>query len=251
MNAHRAHTLASHNARGHLLAAVALVTLLSACSVDEALAVKDPKQAQCGDAPDIHTGRAYYYTTADGTGNCGFDATPNDLMVAAMNTPDYAGSFLCGSSIKVTGPKGEVVVRIVDRCGGCPKGDIDLSPQAFEKIGELSQGSVVVSWQLVASAVTGPIVYHFQTESNQWWTAVQIRNHRYPVATLEYRNRQGVFTQIERANYNYFIASSGLGEGPYTFRVKDIYGHTLVDSLVAHTPGGDVLGKGQFPECGQ
>ncbi|MGE5315585.1 MAG: expansin EXLX1 family cellulose-binding protein [Acidobacteriota bacterium] len=202
-------------------------------------------QPQCGDGPQpLHTGRAYYYD-ADGSGNCGFDATPNDLMVAAVNTADYLGAYLCGASIRVTGPKGSVVVRVVDRCGGCPEGDIDLSPQAFAKIGDLPLGSVPVTWQIVASDISGPIRYHFQAESNQWWTAVQVRNHRYPIVRFEYKTAGGMFKRVERVNYNYFV--EGMGPGPYTFRVTDVYGHTLTDSLIAHTPGADVPGRSQFP----
>jgi expansin len=235
---------------GAVCALIILAAVVLESCTEESVAARASTMPQCGDPFEVHTGRAYFYD-ATGGGNCGFDPTPNDLMVVALNTTDYSGSFLCGGSIKVSGPKGEVVVRIVDRCGGCPAGDIDLSAQAFAKIGDPSLGSVPVRWQLVASAVAGPVIYHFDAESNQWWTAVQVRNHRYPIASFEYRTPQGAFTVAERANYNYFIAASGMGPGPYTFRIKDIYGHTLTDSSIAHTPGGDVPGAAQFPLCPQ
>src|SRR5688500_431718 len=81
-----------------------------------------------------HEGEATYYDFADGSGNCGFPATPEDLMVAAMNHTDYAGSAACGACVRAVGPNGSVDVRIVDRCPECPAGDIDLSPEAFERI---------------------------------------------------------------------------------------------------------------------
>ncbi len=61
----------------------------------------------------------------------------------------------------------------------------------------------------------------------------------------------GSWKRITRTSYNYFVVPGGLGKGPYAFRVTDIYGHVLVDSTVALTPGGDVSGHGQFPSCGQ
>ena len=32
------------------------------------------------------------------------------------------------------------------------------------------------TWQVVSPALNGPIAYHFKDGSNQWWTAVQVRN---------------------------------------------------------------------------
>ena len=43
----------------------------------------------CSAVPADETGDGTYYA-ADGTGNCGFDASPDDLMVVAMNHPTTA-----------------------------------------------------------------------------------------------------------------------------------------------------------------
>lgn len=92
----------------------------------------------------IRSGNATYYTWANGGGNCMFDPTPNDLMVGALNPVDYAGSGMCGGTVLVRGPRGTIAVRIVDQCGDCPEGSIDLSPLAFSQIADLSQGVVPV-----------------------------------------------------------------------------------------------------------
>ncbi|MGH7330711.1 MAG: expansin EXLX1 family cellulose-binding protein, partial [Polyangiaceae bacterium] len=60
-------------------------------------------------------GRATYYD-ADGSGNCSFDPSPNDLDVAAMDDPEWNNSAVCGECVAITGPNGNVTVRIVDRC---------------------------------------------------------------------------------------------------------------------------------------
>jgi len=197
----------------------------------------------------VHTGEATYYTFADGSGNCCFPATPTDLMVGAMNHTDYDGSYACGSCVRVTGPDSVIDIRIVDQCPECPAGDIDLSPLAFSCIADIGRGRVPISWRLISCPVTGPIVYHFQDSSNQWWTAVQIRNHRYPVLSVEWRDAGGTFVSVPRTDWNYFVKSDGMGPGPYTFRVTDLFGHVVVDSGVAHTPGGDVSGAAQFEAC--
>ncbi|MAT98469.1 MAG: hypothetical protein CL608_15095 [Anaerolineaceae bacterium] len=193
----------------------------------------------------VHTGEGTYYA-ATGAGNCSFDPSPQDLMVAALNHVDYADSALCGAFIQVTGPQGSVIVRVVDQCPECPAGDVDLSPEAFAQIAQLSAGRVLISWQLVSMPLDGPIVYHFKDGSNQWWTAVQIRNHRNPILKLEYLNGS-TFQELARVDYNYFVKNDGMGEGPYTFRVTDILGNVLVDSGIPHVENGDVSGSGQFP----
>jgi expansin len=208
-----------------------------------------PPVLRCSDAPIVHTGRATYYTFADGGGNCSFDPTPNDLLVAAMNAADYAGAMVCGMTVRVTGPKGQVNVRIVDRCPGCAQGDLDLSPQAFAAIGDLPAGSVPITWVMIPSVVSGPILYHFNAQSNEWWTAVQLRNYRYPIRSLEYLGPGGKFISVARTDYNYFVATSGMGKGPFTFRVTDLFGRTLIDSAIIHAPNMDVPGNNQFPLC--
>lgn len=193
-----------------------------------------------------HIGEGTYYD-ATGAGNCSFDPSPENLMVAAMNQTDYANAALCGGYIEVEGPKGTVTVRIVDRCPGCAPGDVDMSPEAFALIADLVAGRVPIRWRIVSPEIQGPIVYRFKEGSNQWWTAVQIRNHRNPIAKVEYRLSNGEFKVIPRTNYNYFVEASGMGPGPYTFRVTDMYGNGLQDAGIPHLEGGEILGSGQFP----
>lgn len=197
----------------------------------------------------VHIGEATYYTFADGRGNCGFPATPNDLMVGAMNQTDYDGSYACGTCVEITGPDSTIDIRIVDQCPECKPGDIDLSPLAFEKIAARELGRVPISWHVIPCPVTGPIVYHFKDGSNPWWTAVQIRNHRYPVLRLEYLDSNGQFVDIPRTDYNYFVKADGMGPGPYTFRVTDLVGQTLSDSEIGLVEDGNVLGAAQFSLC--
>jgi len=198
-----------------------------------------------------HTGEATYYNEADGGGNCSFDPTPQDLMVGAMNHTDYANSAICGAYVELTGPNGTITIRIVDQCPECPAGNIDLSPSAFEKIAELIQGRVPITWRIISPDISGPIRYRFKEGSSQWWTAVQIRNHRNPIAKLEFLDTSGQFVAMERQSYNYFIragTNQGLGPGPYTFRVTDSYGNMLTDSGIALNVGGEVTGGAQFPK---
>ncbi|MRG91728.1 hypothetical protein GF068_07290 [Polyangium spumosum] len=167
-----------------------------------------------------------------------------------MNAQDWATSGVCGACAQVKGPDGEVTVRIVDLCPECVHGDIDLSPDAFARLAPLEKGRIPISWQFVPCDVDGSIVYHFKEGSNQWWTAVQIRNHRNAIAKFEWRSDDGAWHEVPRVDYNYFVEEQGMGPGPYTVRVTDVYGSVLEDSGVPFVEAGDSPGKGQFPACG-
>jgi expansin (peptidoglycan-binding protein) len=151
--------------------------------------------------------------------------------------------------VRVEGPLGTVDLRIVDRCPRCPQGDIDLSPEAFEQIAELSLGRVEISWQYIECALSGPVVFHFKDGSNEYWTAVQMRNHLHAIAALAYDTGGGDFVDVPRLDYNYFVADSGMGPGPYTFRVTDVLGNTIEEPGIAHAENADVTGSQQFPAC--
>ncbi|MFO0585907.1 MAG: expansin EXLX1 family cellulose-binding protein [Polyangiaceae bacterium] len=203
--------------------------------------------ASCTDAP--RDGKVTYYDFADGSGACSFDPTPNDLMVGAMNAPDYLASAACGACAQITGGDGkQIVVRIVDLCPECQTGHIDLSPEAFGKLGDLSLGVMPVTWEYVSCDYQGPIQYKFKEGSNQWWTAVQIRHHQNRIAKFEYE-KDGAWVEVARTDYNYFVEAAGMGPGPYHFRVTDIAGQVLEDSGIPFQEGGVIDGTGQFASC--
>jgi len=199
--------------------------------------------------PEMHSGEATYYDFADGSGNCSFPATPDDLMVGAMNQTDYAGSAACGTCARVTGPEGTINIRIVDRCPECAPGDIDLSPSAFEQLAAVSLGRVPIAWAYESCEVSGPLIYHFKDGSSQWWTAVQVRNHRNGIARFEYQAGDGSFVEVARENYNFFVEPAGMGVGPLTFRVTDVFGNVVTDTGIPVLDDADAVGASQFPPC--
>jgi expansin (peptidoglycan-binding protein) len=199
--------------------------------------------ADCIEAPPEAMGQGTFYN-ANGGGNCSFETSPNDLLVAAMNEIDYNIAAWCGACVEVTGPNGTVIVRIVDRCPGCTHGDLDLSREAFAMIAPLSAGRVPITWHEVACNVTGPVAYHFKEGSSAFWTAIQVRNHRYPIASLEVNGRF-----VSRVSYNYFVEMDGLGPGPYAVRVTDTRGHVLEDPQIVLGDNVTRPGSAQFPTC--
>ncbi len=201
----------------------------------------------CLAAPADETGDGTYYD-ADGTGNCSFDAT-TDFHVAAMNKPDYGDAEWCGACLQVTGPGGtSTIVRVVDSCPGCAHGDLDLSQTAFAELAPLSAGRIAITWHEVACDVTGPIGYQFKSGDTQYYTPIQIRNARYPIAKLEVM-QGGAYAEIPRVDYNYFVPAAGLGVGPFALRTTDQRGHVVEDSGIALGDGVTRDGAAQFPVC--
>jgi expansin (peptidoglycan-binding protein) len=206
---------------------------------------EDPGEP-CG-PPTSRSGEGTYYA-ADGSGACGFERqSGGPLLVAAMNAPDWGGSGVCGMCAQVTGPRGQVTVRIVDLCPECQRGDLDLSPEAFDQIAERSAGRVPITWNEVPCATAGSLVYHFKDGSNPWWTAIQIREHRHRIASLAVE-QAGAWTEIERLDYNYFVIEN-LGPGPYHLRVTDIHGHEVSDDGVPLRDDDDVTSAAQLAAC--
>ncbi|GLY32271.1 expansin EXLX1 family cellulose-binding protein [Kineosporia sp. NBRC 101731] len=173
-----------------------------------------------------YKGIATYYD-ADGTGACSF-ARSSTLMVAALNTADYQGSLMCGAYVKVTAANGKsITVKIVDLCpGSCKSRQLDLSKQAFDKLAP-GKGQINVTWKLLSPKLTSPVRYVYKDGSTQWWCGVQVRNHRNPIRTIEFKTASGWF-KLTRRDYNYFESSTGKGCGN-TIRITDVNGNRLID----------------------
>lgn len=194
-------------------------------------------------------GVATFYA-ADGGGNCSF-APSADLMVTAVAAPDWAGSAECGRCLEVWGPEARIVVRVVDQCPECPAGHLDLSAEAFDLIAQPIQGVVPVSFRSIPCPVAGNVMIHQKDGVNVWWFAVQIRNHRFAIATVELReNGSATWQAMARQDYNYFLLTSGPGLAfPVDLRITDAHQHAIVESVSAVVPQGDTLGQHQFPRC--
>lgn len=191
------------------------------------------------------SGVATFYG-ATGDGACGFGPSPNALNVAAMDAPEWNGSAVCGECVTITGPNGKVTVRIVDQCPECEPGHLDLSAQAFAQIADPSAGKVPITWEVVTCNVSGPVQYAIKDGSSQYWTAIQVRNSKLPIAKLEWLDK-GTWTDVMRADYDYFVVSGGVGPSSYQVRITSSTGATLTDTLPPVMPSTVVSGMAQFP----
>ena len=185
---------------------------LAACGGSDSPGYDGPISAFCMAARPQASGDGTYYD-ADGTGNCSFDAIAERLhgrrderarlrarrgAARASRSPARRARSPCASSISARAARTAISISARRRS---------------TKIAPLSAGRVPITWHEVACNVTGPIDYHFKDGSNPYWTAIQIRNHRYPIAKLEAMTPSGAYKTIGRLDYNYFVDDRGLGPG--------------------------------------
>ena len=200
----------------------------------------------------IHTGEATYYDLGDEEGSAYLNsfAENNGYLTAAMQAEDFLQG-MAGAYIEVTDKDGDVVnVLVTDLLPAGMKGDIDLTREAFKSIEPLVTGRMDISWRIIPLPTIDPVKFVWKSGSSKYWAQIQVRNHRYPIRSLEYLDTtDDTFKELTRECYNYFTAPDGLGcDGPYTFRITDFYGRSIIEEDIPMKSGGKVIrGKDNFP----
>jgi expansin (peptidoglycan-binding protein) len=184
---------------------------------------------------------------------CVLPVAPGEL-VAAVATADWNGSAPCGRCLRVTGPLGSAVVRVVDQCPGCAAGDLDLGADAFAAIADPLDGRVSITWETVACDVTGPVSFFFDPGSDAFDAVVQVRNARYAVASLDVRPAgSATWAPTQRTPDGRFtFGASQLSvpfSVPFDFRVTDVHGNAIEEPGIPETLSTELPGSGQLPLC--
>ncbi|EGN94580.1 hypothetical protein SERLA73DRAFT_96788 [Serpula lacrymans var. lacrymans S7.3] len=94
-------------------------------------------------AATAYFGNATFYDT--GLGACGVQSKDSDFIVA-LSSELYDNGAHCWKHLTVTYEGKSIDVTVVDRCAGCNKYSIDLSPSAFSALAPKSVGRMVVDW---------------------------------------------------------------------------------------------------------
>lgn len=205
-----------------------------------------PLGAAC---PPAFTGNnsAFFYDTSAGTGACSVPWT-SGAHVAAINAPQWEGAAHCGECLRVTGPLGTTVVKVLDLCPECPSGSLDLSPEAFAAIGEPVQGTVPIQWERVDCPVSGNIVYRFDG-SSAFYLSLQPREHRHGVQSISVLDN-GSYVPMVRNSSNKFIHATGTGSAANVqVRVTSAAGEVLDQTFSFIQNDTDIPGSGQFSSC--
>jgi len=165
-------------------------------------------------------------------GHCGIPVATGDIYHAALNHAQYAGSVACGACVRILGPKGTVVLKIVDECPECKFGDIDMTTAVFPQLAQMKDGRIKIKWQYVPCSEMTDIKVFFDAGSSPYYFKAQFRDFLYPLAKVEYKKQDGSYDTLHREVYNYFVRQGGIDEdkakaGPYTFRLTPLVGHPI------------------------
>ncbi|MFJ5598250.1 expansin EXLX1 family cellulose-binding protein [Micromonospora parva] len=204
-----------------------------ACAAGRTLAAAPPT----GNA--THTGKATFYDSKGAGGNCSNPSAPANRLYVALGPTEYSAGAACGGFLDVVGPKGTVRVLIMDQCPECQPGHLDLSREAFARIADPVQGVVPVTYRAVVNPpLPGPLTFRIKEGASQWWFAVRVGNHGNPLRSVEVRQRDSdPWQPAARQDYNYWLIASGVGPGPFTLRVSDVYGNRVTVGGIRMAPG--------------
>lgn len=231
----RQHLAVLTGRRWVLIGAAALLAAVTAA----VLTLRSGPSPACAAPPTgntVHRGKATFYDSKGEGGNCSYVSAPADRLYVALGPSEYSAGAACGGYLDVTGPKGKVRVLIMDQCPECEPGHLDLSKEAFAKIANPVDGVVSISYRAAANpTVPGPLGFRIKEGASRYWFAVLVVNHGNPLRSVEVRSGS-TWRATERAEYNYWIYESGLGPGPYTIRITDVYGQRATATGIKMAP---------------
>ncbi|KAI3645991.1 hypothetical protein MP228_008919 [Amoeboaphelidium protococcarum] len=94
--------------------------------------------------PKTEQGIATHSNPNGRPGSCG-QMLDNNQMLVSLSTA-YNATMGCNQCIRIQGPKGDVIAKVLDQCSGCKQTDVLLTDSAFGKIADLNVVSANISW---------------------------------------------------------------------------------------------------------
>jgi expansin len=215
-----------------------------------------------------YQGRATFYDAANpagGKGNSGYDVLSGDALagITAINNVQWNGSEASGAFLEVSGPKqregaAPIIVQVSDQLYERADG-LDLSAEAFFEVADPVDGVVDIEYKLVSPddnfvtpygySIGQGIVVEGIPESNPYYGAIRLNNHRNPVESVELLEEDGSLIELERGSDNRFVFNTDTAiSGAQDLVVTDIFGQqvTLNDVDIASGSSADVVTGEQF-----
>jgi expansin len=224
--------LLGFGAGGGAIAAVALALGIGQVTQNQACAAVLSAAAAGGTSAQTAT-----HYVLQGLPNCSYPSPPADGLFVALPPAEYGSAAACGGYLQVNGPDGSVRVKVIDQCPDCASGHVDLSEAAFAKLAPLSAGLINVTYAYLSDPPPpGPVSIEVKQGSSQYWLALLADNTGNPLASVQVETPSG-WLSLARASYNYWIAQSGSGPGPFTVRLTDTQGHQATVSGITLSPG--------------
>ncbi|KAF5343420.1 hypothetical protein D9758_011839 [Tetrapyrgos nigripes] len=94
----------------------------------------------------VHATQATWYQPNGELGACGAPSQNSDLVVA-LPASKYDGGDNCWRHIGIHYEGKYVDATVVDMCPGCDDNHIDISEGTFEKLADLGDGIIKITWE--------------------------------------------------------------------------------------------------------
>lgn len=212
-----------------------------------------------------YQGRATFYDATATKGNSGYDVpATNELeKITSINSVQWNGSEASGAFFEVSGPKQRdgadpIIVQVIDQLPERADG-LDLSEQAFAKVADPKDGVVNVDYQLVGPSDDYLTAYGYKIgegivvegirETNPYYAAVRLNNHRYPIESVDLITDDDKTIGLDRESDNRFVLNGNYPlYGAQDLRVTDIFGQqvTLDDVNITNGSSADIVTGEQF-----
>ena len=209
----------------------------------------------------IHKGEATFFDADRSQGD--FCRLPSpQYHVAALHPKTLNDSRMCGAYIEVVNSRNGKFVRVlvISSIGIAKPEDVDLDRAAFREIADPREGRVPIEWRVVPlefKPCDRNRIEYYTLPGRPGWKqySVQIRNHLYPIDTLEYWNEEtGRFVEVQRQIHtqtrrvlNNFIVPE---LEKYTFRLtsylEEENKESIIDEGIVLKRGESVSGDAQF-----
>jgi expansin (peptidoglycan-binding protein) len=190
------------------------------------------------------SGEAVYYSS-NGSGACSLTFGRDAAVLSAPNVV-YNKIEACGQCLEISGPVGTAVVQVVDRCNTCADNVLVINKPAFDLIaGKASHGREQIKWKPVPCSVQGGLEFRIKKTSSEYWTAIQVRNHRLPIKSVAFK-RGSDWVEMTRSDDNYFVAQKGVGKGALSLRIVANDGQAVEHTWDKWKDGETYKGSAQF-----
>lgn len=148
------------------------------------------------------------------------------IVEVAMNLDLNGGAEACGTFIRIRGPRGSVMARVMDHCPTCThRNQIDFKGAGdFGKIGTVIThcpnpgGREEVTFEQVQHNV-GPMRIRVKEGSSQYWSQILVYDHPSPVKKVSMKLSTG-WVALQRQYYNYWQVPGRPGAGARDVRVE-------------------------------
>jgi expansin (peptidoglycan-binding protein) len=208
--------------------------------LSEAACAAEPVAAPAAvPAPGVaHSGNATFFDlAASGGSGCSYDGEPADGMYVALALDEFSNGAACGTYLNVTGPNGKTVrVIVLDSCGPCAVGHIDLSQKAFSQLADPDIGDIPVTYKTVVNpSLPGPLKFKM-SDVNEYYLGILPLNHGNEITSVKVDGQS-----LTRNGDGYWVAVNGAGNGPFRVVLTDVLGHVRtvsgVQLLASQTQG--------------